>query len=248
MKSTIEHLTLSVNRWSGWARALAPYVRSTVTGARPRRNAARRRATLCAGIDDDLRLAINGHEQWLRIRGESASNPVLLYLHGGPGSSQLPSYREYQLGWEGELTIVHWEQRGAGRSYRRRLDTRTLNLTQLVDDTLAVIAYLEQRFAGCPLVLLGHSWGSLLGMHVLRRNPKAVRAYVGVGQVANQVAAEARMYRFALEAAHNAGHPRGHRAARTAGRLPDDTLRSHRRCARTLLGAALWFSRELVGR
>ncbi len=188
----------SARRLCGWSRGLAPYVIKTLSLQRPIQNARLRRRTRCTGIDEYYSLGVNDHDQWLRIRGESANNPVLLYLHGGPGGSQLPSYRFYQLGWEPHFTIVHWEQRGTGRSYSRYLDRSTMTLPQLVSDGLFVIEHITQRFGQRPILLLGHSWGSLLAAHILHTRPNLVAAYVGVGQVANQITSERRMHEFVL--------------------------------------------------
>ena len=123
----------SLYRLRGWSKRLAPYVARTITLKRPIANYKLRRSTACNGIDEYLLLDINGHQQWLRIRGERDSNPVILYLHGGPGGSQIPFYRHYQLGWEQDFTVVYWEQRGAGKSYSPRLDiARHVNQPHLV--------------------------------------------------------------------------------------------------------------------
>lgn len=198
-KNTTASIRASIRKASGWSTGLAPYVGRTLTLQRPLANQRFRRMTACRGIDEYFAIDINGHDQWLRIRGERAENPVILYLHGGPGGSQIPSYRYYQLGWERFFTVVHWEQRGAGKSYSRRLDPATMTVAQLVVDTLAVIDYLSARFHRQDIVLLGHSWGTLLGIHVLQEQPAAISSYIGVGQIANQVESEERMYRFALE-------------------------------------------------
>lgn len=188
----------SVRNAIGWGRGLAPYVLRTLSLQRPLGNRRIRRTTRRDGLDEYFPIRINGHDQWLRIRGESCTNPIVLYLHGGPGGSQIPSYRHFQLDWERSYTMVHWEQRGSGKSYGRKLDLRTLTVPQLVADALAVIEYLSERFCRQDIVLLGHSWGTVLGIHVLQTQPTAVSSYVGIGQVANQIQSERRMYQFAL--------------------------------------------------
>jgi pimeloyl-ACP methyl ester carboxylesterase len=100
--------------------------------------------------------------------------------------------------------MVHWEQRGAGKSYSNKLDPGTLTVPQLVADALVVIDYLSTRFNRQDIVLLGHSWGTLLGIHVLQEQPAAISAYIGMGQIANQITAETRMYQYALNRARTA--------------------------------------------
>ena len=150
-------------RWWGWTRALAPFVAATACGYRPIANKLRRRAlAIKGGLYSYAPLDVNGAKQWLLIRARDIANPVVLYLHGGPGASHVPQYRHYQLPWEDHFTVVHWEQRGAGKSYTSNLPLRTLTVEQLIDDALTVIAHLRERF-GQPIVVLGHSWGTLLG-------------------------------------------------------------------------------------
>lgn len=202
---TLTKFRTSVRQTIGWSKGLAPYVARSLSLQRPLANRRIRRATICAGIDEYFSLNINGHDQWLRIRGENAANPIILYLHGGPGGSQVPSYRYFQLEWEKSYTMVHWEQRGAGRSYCNNLKMETLTVTQLVADARSVIDYLSKRFGRQDIVLLGHSWGTFLGIHVLQTRPAAISSYVGVGQIANQVNAEQRMFEFALSEAVSRG-------------------------------------------
>jgi pimeloyl-ACP methyl ester carboxylesterase len=188
----------SIQQTIGWSKGLAPYVARSLSLQRQFANRRIRRATARTGIDEYFSININGHDQWLRVRGENAANPIILYLHGGPGGSQVPSYRYFQLDWEQSYTMVHWEQRGAGKSYNSRMKAETLTVPQLVADALSVLEYLSDRFGRRDIVLLGHSWGTFLGMHVLQTRPSGISSYVGVGQIANQVRSEQRMYEFAL--------------------------------------------------
>ncbi len=202
----IKNISRRLLRARAWSKTLTPFVRRTLTLQRPLANGQLRRATRCGGLDEDFALPVNGHRQWLRIRGHCRNNPLILYLHGGPGGSQIPSYRRYQLGWEKHFTMVHWEQRGAGRSYTRRLDAATMTIPQLAADALAVLDYLSSRFNRRDIILLGHSWGTLLSIHVLQARPDNISAYVGVGQIANQIESERRMYRFVIRRAAAAGN------------------------------------------
>ncbi len=206
MRETIKQSKRLLHSLASWYLALAPFVWRTLTLTRPFANLRLKQASSCDGLDEYFALEINGHPQWLRIRGRSPSNPIVLYLHGGPGGSQIPSFRHYQLGWEADFTIVHWEQRGAGKSYSRKLDPATVNLSQLVDDALVVIDYLRERFGRNDIILLGHSWGTLLAVHVLLKRSRGISVYVGLGQVAHQVKSERRMYDYTLEQARSEGN------------------------------------------
>ncbi len=200
-KSTVASIRRSAQKARGWSKGLAPYVLRTISLQRPLANRRIRQSIARRAIDEYFAINVNGHDQWLRIRSEKAENPIILYLHGGPGGSQIPSYRHYQLGWERSFTIVHWEQRGAGKSYSSKLDLQSMTLPQLIADALTVIDYLSARFDRQDIILLGHSWGTLLGIHVLQEEPAAVSSYIGVGQVSNQIESEKRMYRFVLNKA-----------------------------------------------
>jgi len=207
MQKLLKQIKRRYRTLHAWVKALSPFIWRTLTLKRSLTNRRLKRASQPEGeIDEYFSMSINGHRQWLRIRGDAASNPVILYLHGGPGSSQIPSYRSYQLSWETDYTVVHWEQRGAGKSYSSSLDPSTLTVPQLVDDALAVVDYLRNRFERNDIILLGHSWGTMLAIHLLRRRSDSIAAYVGVGQVAHLVKSERRMYQFALDKAISTGN------------------------------------------
>jgi pimeloyl-ACP methyl ester carboxylesterase len=126
---------------------------------------------------------INGIKQWILIRGTNASNPVLLYLHGGPGHSAIPFAHVATEKLVDKMTVVYWDQRGAGLSYDERIPVKTMNINQFIDDTKKVTDYLKDKFHQDKIYLLGHSWGSSLGTMVVSKFPGDYYAYIGVGQV-----------------------------------------------------------------
>ena len=128
---------------------------------------------------------IGGLEQWLLIRGDDRSNPVLLWLHGGPGAAQMPVHRAFNRDLEEDFVVVHWDQRGAGKSNHRGFSEETMSLDQFVADVHELTRYLTDRFAQKQIYLLGHSWGALLGMHVADRHPAHYRAFISVAQPVN---------------------------------------------------------------
>ncbi|WP_188109535.1 alpha/beta fold hydrolase [Pseudohalioglobus sediminis] len=139
------------------------------------------------------RPVIGGIPQGIVIRGNNASNPVLLYLHGGPGRPVYPAlYDDAQ--WsriENLFTVAYWDQRGTGMSNPPDLDVSSINLDSLVEDTAAVASYLRSKFDKEKIYLLGHSWGSVLGSHTAFLHPQLFHAYIGVGQSSNQARSEA---------------------------------------------------------
>lgn len=130
-------------------------------------------------------VSIGGHDQVMMIRGRSVDNPVLLYLHGGPGGTDLGAVRR-DVSLEQEFVVVAWDQRGAGKSYPALDPTDTLTLDQMVSDAIEVTNYLRDRFDEDKIYLVGQSWGSSLGVLAAEREPDLYHAYVGVGQMVSQ--------------------------------------------------------------
>jgi pimeloyl-ACP methyl ester carboxylesterase len=169
-------------------------------------------------------IRIGGIDQWIEVRGRDAANPLLLYLHGGPGASMKAVRHTFQDAWEERLTVVHWDQRGVGRTFRGT-GTKvraTMNMAQMLADAEDLIRHLLARFGKQKLILLGHSWGSALGITLAKRIPDLLSAYVGVGQVVNMVANEAATYAHVLARARAAGHRRAVRSLERIGPVTTD--------------------------
>jgi pimeloyl-ACP methyl ester carboxylesterase len=147
------------------------------------------------------RITLGGFEQAVLVRGEDRRNPVLLYVHGGPGSAHLPIARHYSGSLEKHFVVVHWDQRGAGASCRS-VDWTTLSLKRIVDDTIELAQVLGQ---GRKIFLIGHSWGSLVGALAVQRRPDLFYAYVGTGQLVHRDRQEALSYAWVVEQATRAG-------------------------------------------
>lgn len=130
-----------------------------------------------------LPVEIGGMQQWLLVRGENVNNPVLLWLHGGPGSAQMPIHHAYTKDLEKEYIVVHWDQRGAGKSNHAEFREETMTVGRFVKDVNEVTQYLKKRFDKEKIVLLGHSWGTQIGILAVNKYPEDYSAYVSVGQV-----------------------------------------------------------------
>lgn len=126
---------------------------------------------------------INGIQQWILIRGNDESRPVLLYLHGGPGSSLIPFAYKATDKLVNHCIVVYWDQRGAGLSYNENIPQSTMNINQFIKDTKSMTDYLKKRFNRKKIFILGHSWGSTLGTLTVKKYPEDYYAYIGVGQV-----------------------------------------------------------------
>jgi len=135
------------------------------------------------GIEEEGFVTLGGLDQFVRIRGRDRSNPVLLDLHGGPGYNQSEfSHRFYRPLTE-YFTLVEWDQRGCGRSTGDATLASTMSYQRMVDDAVELIEHLKIRLGADKVIVVGHSWGSLLGLGVTKQRPDLVHAFVGVGQV-----------------------------------------------------------------
>jgi len=133
-------------------------------------------------IDNQEYVPINGINQFLYHMGTSYDNPVLLYLHGGPGSAESLFAHVFQNSWEDIYTVVHWDQRGAGKTLTKNPDHYpTIEL--MLHDLYEVIQYLKKKYHKEKIVLLGHSWGSVLGSFFIQKHPNDIAYYIGTGQV-----------------------------------------------------------------
>lgn len=138
-------------------------------------------------IDEGLYVRLGGVEQWITIRGENRDNPVLLFLHGGPGDVTNPwSYALFRP-WLKHFTIVQWDQRGSGRTLGRNrpLDAADITLEQLARDGIELSEELRARLDQDRIILVGHSLGSVIGVFMIKARPDLFHAYVGTGQVAD---------------------------------------------------------------
>ena len=123
-------------------------------------------------------IKLGGVKQCLLIRGDE-QRPVLLVLHGGPGSADIATASRYQGELEKHFLVVNWDQHGAGKSH----GTENLSVQQLFTDAVELIRLLLAKFGKQKLYLLGHSWGSALGLRITHRFPELVYGYIGVGQL-----------------------------------------------------------------
>lgn len=141
---------------------------------------------------------LGGLEQWVMIRGESAANPPLVLLHGGPGFPESYFHRHFNAPLEKHFTVVYWDQRGSGKSFDRRIPRSSMTAAQFVTDLDELVDAARERTGQEKVVLFGHSWGSVLGVLYAARFPEKVSVYVGGAQIGDWPAAEAASYAFAL--------------------------------------------------
>jgi len=163
---------------------------------------------------------IGGIDQWIQMRG-APDTPVLLYLHGGPGGTSVPVAEAWKP-WEEHFTVVHWDQRGAGRTFAKNGESGCGRLTieRMVEDTLEVAKHLTTTLGRSKILLVGHSWGTVLGVHVIKRRPELFSAYVGTAQLVNKRRNEEMNYRWELARAEESRNAEALSALRAIGPPP----------------------------
>jgi pimeloyl-ACP methyl ester carboxylesterase len=169
---------------------------------------------------------IGGHDQALMIRGRNVKNPVLLYLAGGPGGTDLGAMRA-DVTLEQAFVVVTWEQRGAGKSYSALDPAEMMTLEQMIADTVEVTDYLRQRFDREKIYLVGNSWGSTLGVLVVQRYPELFHAYVGTGQMVSPRETDILFYQETLAWAEKEGQDALVSQLRQNGPPPYENVRDY---------------------
>jgi pimeloyl-ACP methyl ester carboxylesterase len=137
-------------------------------------------------------------DQTILIRGRSVTNPILLFLHGGPGTDEMPSVRHFNSELENYFLMVIWDQRGTGKSFNPFIPKETMNPEQFISDGHELIELVCRRFRQDRIFLAGHSWGSYIGVKIASRYPELIKAYIGIGQCVYFIENEKLSYSFTL--------------------------------------------------
>lgn len=156
-------------------------------------------------ISEVVRLNIGGVDQGMLLRGKSTDHPVILFLHGGPGSPEYMMSENHPLPLDEIATVCWWDQRGAGMSYSKDIPIESMTLAQMIEDTAQVARYLCKRFKKEKVYLMGHSWGTFLGTYTAQKYPELFHAYIGIGQVVDQFKSEQLAYDYMLAHARELG-------------------------------------------
>lgn len=198
-------------------------------------------------------MRLGGVDQWLMIRGERITNPPLILLHGGPGWSETFFFRHFNAPLESAFTVVYWDQRGAGKSFNRRIPKESMTVEQFLCDLDQLVASVRHRLGQRKVVLFGHSWGSVLGALYAARFPDKVAVYVGCEQIGDAASAEAASYAFALAEAQRLRNRKVLGRLRAIGPPPYPAARSlfkERTCVARLEGqlsaSMLWDLTKIV--
>jgi pimeloyl-ACP methyl ester carboxylesterase len=150
-------------------------------------------------------LRLGEFEQSILVRGHDVHKPVLLFLHGGPGMPAMYLAHAFQRELEHNFVVVHWDRLGAGKSYREGIPPAAMSVEREIADARELCEYLRKRFGEQPLLLVGHSYGTYLGVRLAQRHPELFAAYVGIGQVADPARERMVQLEFLTQAAAAAG-------------------------------------------
>lgn len=162
---------------------------------------------------------INGEKQWITIRGHDTDKPVLLFLAGGPGGTQLAATRKVLGQLEEHFVVVNWDQPGAGKSYRA-VDLKKLTPQQYLDDAHRLTLYLMERFGEEKIYVVGESWGSILGIWMVQQHPEHFHAFIGLAQMVAFLETDLYDYQLALEISADQGNTKTQLALQKQGPPP----------------------------
>ena len=156
------------------------------------------------GVQESFEVTLGGARQAVSVRGADRANPILIFVHGGPGSPEMHIAWSFQRAWEDYFTVVQWDQRGAGKSFPLN-DPKALAPTMTPDryrdDAIELIELLGRRYGQRKVFLLGHSWGSVVGLSVAAKRPDLLHAYIGMGQLIDAQENERQGFAWTLERA-----------------------------------------------
>ena len=161
------------------------------------------------GVQETFEATLGGARQVVNARGADRTNPILLFIHGGPAAVEMPIAWAFQRPWEDHFTVVQWDQRGAGRSFLLNDPAAlasTLTPERYRDDAVELIELLRKRYGQRKVFVLGHSWGSIVGLMVAAKRPDLLHAYIGVGQVIDFRENEREGYAWTLAKARAEGN------------------------------------------
>lgn len=178
------------------------------------------------GVQENFKLRIGGIEQWIYARGQDRNNPVLLFVHGGPASPSAPTMWMYQRPLEEYFTVVNYDQRGAGRTYLDNDPEQvrpTLHIDRFADDAAEIAKAMAQRYGKRKVILVGHSWGTVVGMRAVLAHPELFHAYVGIGQVISMLDNEQISFDFALAQARKEHNQQAIRELESIAPYPGNT-------------------------
>ena len=178
------------------------------------------------GISSLEEVTLGDVKQWIFIRGTDQKNPVLIFLHGGPGAPLLgmSSSRSFDAELIKHFTVVHWDQRGAGKSYSRDIPVDSMTFDRLVEDCNELIDYVREKLDAEKVFIVAHSGGTIIGIKTAYRYPEKIHAYVGVGQIVDDLEQQEISYDFIVDEAEKSGNVKIQSSIEAMGPPPFDSL------------------------
>lgn len=153
------------------------------------------------------KLLVGNTEQWIYAKGDQSKH-ILFFIHGGPGFTELGAHNWFTHRLEADFLVVHWDQRGAGRSFHNNIPVESMTVEQLVKDAHEIIEYILKKYKKEKVLLAAHSMGTVIGFNLIERYPHLFYAYVGINQIVHRGAEETRSYEKAILLAENSGNKR----------------------------------------
>jgi pimeloyl-ACP methyl ester carboxylesterase len=150
-------------------------------------------------ISEKIFIKIGGVQQGMFIKSRNINRPILLYIHGGPAFSNYFLIDKFKPELEDYFTVCYWEQRGGGLSYTSEVTQQSMNFNQLASDAIEVTNYLRNRFGKGKIYIMAHSGGTPIALLAVQREPTLYIAYIGMGQITNQVESEKMAFKYMLE-------------------------------------------------
>lgn len=175
------------------------------------------------GIQESYAARIGGIDQWISVRGQDKANPIVLFAHGGPSSPLIPTMWQFQRPLEEYFTVVHWDQRGAGKTFASQDPNTyadTLKIARYADDAIEIAEYVRKRYGKRKVVLMGHSWGTVVAMTAALKRPDLFYAYVGIGQVIDVRENERISFEFGMQQAKAHGNTEAIKEMQTSAPYP----------------------------
>jgi len=166
------------------------------------------------------KITLGGQKQWILIRGADATKPIILFLHGGPGTSDMGLMRRHTSELEKHFVVVTWDQRGACKSFSAGKPNSSMTISQMVSDIFDLTEMLRNRFNKNKIILAGHSWGSILGVLTVHKYPELFSTYIGINQAVNMPENERISYEWTLEQAIKANDKQAVKKLTEIGKPP----------------------------
>lgn len=160
---------------------------------------------LAGSIASLEKVRLGGADQWIIVRGHDVNKPVLLFLSGGPGASEASRVLRFNQELEKHFVVVIWEQRGCGKSYPSHVPASKLTLDQYVADLVELTDQLRARFDEQKIILVGHSWGTIIGLRAAQARPDLYYAYVGTAQMVNVLETDQMIYDMMIDYSRKTG-------------------------------------------